>query len=464
MRNPNFAQRIAVVSGAVLLMVAVLFPPVIGLGQMKGYAFLFLASSIHGAIYFPLLLTELGLITILTLAAFFLLKGDGTTAASKRGVISRARERIKASASAFVRRWRGVTRTSAGVAVMWAVVAMLVASLFLFPPSRAYDAEATRIAAIQSLRERLRERLLEREATENSPQRQGGLDFETAVRLRMIMLEDSLKADSLRMTMAKFDSVFDESLSSRLGDIIDERGGVSEFLDSSQYVFKLSHRPVWLSDSRDILVERIAFETAALLLAGLAVSLLLSSRRSARKVRTVWSIGVMLLGALCMFPPMRVYDSEATSRIVESRKVHKLQALKKFMQENDDDLKNVLVEQHVRQLIKARPLSADSAEFAFNVRSAIGERASEIGDSLLKAQGVTVAQSTGQDARKPKVHDREYAAKFLSPSELVYRSAHTPVWTSGQDEIRYHQLALEMFAIVLFAAAATIFLRKKGDN
>ena len=90
-----------------------------------------------------------------------------------------------------------VSRMNAGSAITWAVASMLIASLFLFPPSRVYDAEATRITAIQNLRvwERLHEILPE--------QRLPRLDYESAVRLAMIDIEDSLKADSLGMTIVR---------------------------------------------------------------------------------------------------------------------------------------------------------------------------------------------------------------------------------------------------------------------
>jgi hypothetical protein len=402
MKNPNSAQRIAVALGAALLMLAVLFPPVIGLTtgknpvvEMKGFAFLLLMSGISGGIYFPLLLTELGVITILTIAAFFLLKGDRKTAAREHGVVSRARERIKASASAIVQRLRGTTRTSVGVAITWAVVATLIAAECIFPVTAVHPTN-------------------------------GGL------------------------------------------------------LDG--FYFTSTHRPVWLSDPSDILLGRIAFEIVALLLAGLAVSLLLSSKKNARKVRAVWSIGLLLLAGLCVFPPMRVYDSKATSRIVEARRAQKIQALERQVKEesakgNDvgflkwqldqldiEYLREFMFQKYVRRLIKTRPVSADSAEFASRVRYEVRKRASEIGDSLLKAEEDSVALSKGQSTRSREAFDKANAERILSPSELVYKSVHTPVWTRGQEEIRYHQLALEMLAIVLFAVGATFFLRKKGDN
>jgi LysM repeat protein len=236
---------------------------------------------------------------------------------------------------------------------------------------------------------------------------------------------------------------------------------------------KSNHRPVWLSDPSDILLGRIAFEMAALLLAGVAVSLLLSSKKKAQKGRTSWFIGMLLIASLCMFPPIRVYDSDATSRIVESRRTQKRQALEKLMKEQ----KTTTLVRHT--ISKGEMVWEIAEQYGISIQALVDannlskEKGLTVGQTLLIPVpnefriGDSVTQSKGQDKQRREASDMENEAKFLrilSPYEVVYRNIHTPVWTSGQEEIRYHQLGLEILAIVLVTVGATFFMLKKGDN
>lgn len=275
----------------------------------------------------------------------------------------------------------------------------------------------------------------------------------------------------------------------------------------------------------------VVLETLAILLAGAAVSFLLGKIGIDRKLKITWSGAGFLIAVLLLFPPMRVYDSEATSRIVESRRTQNMQAWEKLIREDSAKPKSLFDEIPFDEPATPAPdtqsnstgdefldrylhLKVDQPksrsildiEFPELARSATpvhhkvgkGESMWEIAkqysisiEELIDANNLSslrltvgqtllipvptflqwkldrindsVAQSTGQDARSPKVYDREYAAKILGPSELIYKSAHAPVWLSSAPDIRLVQLGLEI-GVVLFLSTAISVLILRGSR
>ncbi len=190
----------------------------------------------------------------------------------------------------------------------------------------------------------------------------------------------------------------------------------------------------------------VVLETLAILLAGAAVSFLLWKTGIDRKLKITWLGAGFLIAVLLLFPPMRVYDSEATSRIVESRRSQNMHAWEKLinMSFGDSLARSATLVRH--KIGKGETMWEIAKQYRISIQ------ALKDANNLSENYRLTV----GQTLLIP-------VPQILGPSELIYRNAHTPVWLSSAPDIRLVQLDFEI-GVVLFLSTAISVLILRGSR